>query len=80
MNMRELLIAKLDELSEQDIADLVQRADDLQKKRREREFPKAVLAPHQNPNKDPLVGFLTGPTDAASRIEELLYGDEPNEG
>lgn len=65
---RQELYTLLDDLSDEQIHLLVQFIKSIQRPPdRKRSY---------NPDTDPLVGFISGPTDVAEHVEEILYGEE----
>lgn len=62
--IRQAIITRLDELTEDEAAAVLDFIESLQLKRDEAEHD----APH-----DPLAGFFEGPSDLAERSEEILH-------
>lgn len=62
-NVREQLIAKLDELSDEQVAALLRYVEAMQTPSLPEDYDEAT---------DPSVGFLSGPTDLSTRAKEIL--------
>jgi hypothetical protein len=63
--LREQLIAKLDELNEEQIRNTLLHVEALIRESDE-------LPEDYDPDNDPTVGFISGPTDLSSRAKEIL--------
>jgi hypothetical protein len=62
-DVRERLITKIDELTDEQVASLLSYAESLQ----------AVELPDDyDEENDPSIGFLSGPTDLANRAKQIL--------
>lgn len=62
-NMRERLVSKLDELNEEQIASLLSYVEAMQE---------TTLPDTYDEDNDPSVGFISGPTDLATRAKQIL--------
>jgi hypothetical protein len=65
-SIREQLIAKIKAMSDEQVAALLRTAQAL----KESELP-----PDYDPDKDPLVGFISGPTDLSETYKDILRED-----
>ncbi len=77
MTVREQLIAKLDELNEEQLQDTLLHIETLI--RHSKQMPEA-LPDDYDPDKDPTIGFISGPTDLASRAKEILRAEITRSG
>lgn len=71
--VRQAIIARLDELSEDQAAAVLRFIETVQSK---------YNVAEDDEINDPLVGFISGPTDLAERTEEILwaeFGNKPTE-
>lgn len=65
-SMREQLIAKIKAMSDEQVAALLKTAEALNA---------SELPPDYDPDNDPLVGFISGPTDLSERYKDILRDD-----
>jgi len=71
-SVKEQLIAKLDQLTDDEIRELIEHIDIVKYKVA---MQSDELPADYSIENDPLVGFLSGTTDLAERIREILYQD-----
>lgn len=62
-NMRERLVSKLDELNEEQIASLLSYVEAMQE---------TTLSESYDEDNDPSIGFISGPSDLATRAKQIL--------
>jgi hypothetical protein len=62
-NMRERLVSKLDELNEEQIASLLSYIEAMQE---------TSLPDSYDEDDDPSIGFISGPSDLATRAKQIL--------
>jgi hypothetical protein len=62
-NMRERLVSKLDELNEEQIASLLSYVEAMQE---------TALPDSYDEDNDPSIGFISGPSDLATRAKQIL--------
>jgi hypothetical protein len=62
-NMRERLVSKLDELNEEQIASLLSYVEAMQE---------TSLPDSYDEDDDPSIGFISGPSDLATRAKQIL--------
>jgi hypothetical protein len=65
-SLREQLIARIDTLSETQLAELLRYIEVLQS---------PELPDDYDPDNDPTIGFISGPTDLAERTEDILNAE-----
>jgi len=61
--IREKLVSKLDELTDEQVASLLHYAEIMQS---------ATLPPDYDEEQDPSIGFISGPTDLSVRAKQIL--------
>lgn len=66
MTPREELIAKIEQMSDEQVESLLRYAKTLEIYQ---------LPASYDPDNDPAVGFISGPTDLAERTEEILWSE-----
>ncbi len=71
-SVKEQLIAKLDQLTDDELADLLEYIEIMQYTK---VMNSMTLPDDYSIENDGLVGFLSGTTDLAERIEDILYGE-----
>jgi hypothetical protein len=68
--LREKVIAVLDELTDEQVQELLHRIEVM---RYVAAMNSTTLPENYSVENDPLVGFLSGTTDLAERVEDVLY-------
>lgn len=64
--LREKIIGKLDEMTQQQAESVLRYIEVM---------TTYELPADYDPDKDPMIGFLDGPEDLATRAEEILHGE-----
>lgn len=65
-DVRQKLIAKIDDLTNEQLESLLNYAESMQR---------GIFTDKSGAGRNALVGFISGPTDAAERTEEILWAE-----